>query len=183
MNVPLSLTLLRLALIPLVVLFFYIPTVWAHMVAALIFMIAGITDWLDGYFARKLKQISKFGAFLDPVVDKLVVVSALVLLVSNPYFHFITLPALIIVGREIIVSALREWMAELGKRTSVAVSYIGKVKTTLQIIAIIFLLAADPIQPNWILYSGYLLLYAAAILTLWTMILYLKISWSDLKPE
>jgi CDP-diacylglycerol---glycerol-3-phosphate 3-phosphatidyltransferase len=181
MNIPMMLTLLRLALIPVVILFFYLPFHWAHIITASIFVLAAITDWLDGYLARRLDQTSKFGAFLDPVVDKLIVIVALVLLVSNTQLPFITLPVIIIIVREITVSALREWMAELGKRASVAVSYISKIKTTVQMISIILLLTWTPdISTPLLKYSGYVLLYVAAILTVWTMLLYLKIAWPDL---
>lgn len=180
MKIPMILTVTRLALIPVIVVFFYIPFSWAHIASAVVFGLAGITDWLDGYLARKLGQMSKFGEFLDPVADKLVVAIALVLLVSNPNLPLIAIPAAIIVGREIVVSALREWMAELGKRASVAVSYISKIKTTVQFLAMIVLLACNPLHPNFLLYIGYLLLYAAAILTLWTMMMYLKVAWPDL---
>ena len=180
MKIPMMFTFARLALIPVIVIFFYIPFSWAHMVSAIVFTLAGITDWLDGYLARKLHQTSKFGAFLDPVADKLVVVVALVILVGNPHLPFIAIPAAIIVGREIAVSALREWMAELGKRTSVAVSYVSKIKTTVQFIAVIALLACTPSQQSLLMYLGYALLYIAAILTLWTMIMYLKAAWPDL---
>ena len=183
MKIPMMFTLARLALIPVIVIFFYIPFPWAHMVSAIMFTLAGITDWLDGYLARKLHQTSRFGEFLDPVADKLVVVVALVLLVGNPHLPFIAIPAAIIVGREIAVSALREWMAELGKRTSVAVSYVSKIKTTVQIIAVIALLACTPSQQSLLMYLGYALLYIAAILTLWTMVMYLKAAWPDLVPK
>jgi CDP-diacylglycerol--glycerol-3-phosphate 3-phosphatidyltransferase len=176
MKIPTFLTLLRLMLIPVVVVFFYLPFRWAHFSAAAIFGLAGITDWLDGYFARKLNQTSKFGAFLDPVVDKIIVVIALILLVSNPQLPYLSLAVFIIVGREIIVSALREWMAELGKRASVAVCYTSKIKTTLQIIAIVLLLACNPQKIDLFMQVGYVFLYIAAFLTIWTMLMYLKVA-------
>ncbi len=166
-----QLTLLRIIFIPLFVIVFYLPVSWAHVACALIFTVAAITDWLDGYVARKYNQSTPFGAFLDPVADKLMVAIALLLLVSIHHDSaWFVAAAAVIVGREIIISALREWMAELGQRASVAVSYIGKVKTTLQMIAIIFLLT-DLHQ----LYNlGYIALAGAAGLTLWSMVLYLR---------
>ncbi len=137
MNIPNMLTLFRIALIPVFVLVFFLPFHWSYMASAVIFVLASLTDWLDGYLARRLDQSTSFGAFLDPVADKLMVVIALVLLVTQQDTVWFTVPALVVVGREILVSALREWMAEIGKRTSVAVSYLGKVKTFLQMIAII----------------------------------------------
>jgi len=172
-------TFLRLLLIPVFVVVFYLPYEWSYIASAIIFALAGITDWLDGYLARKLNQATKFGAFLDPVADKLMVAVALVLLVGNPNLLYIALPAAIIISREIAVSALREWMAEIGKRTSVAVSYISKIKTTFQMLSIIVLLAGDPGHPGLLIYIGYVLLYIAAILTLWTMIMYIKAAWPN----
>ncbi len=180
MNIPNILTLLRLMLIPVFVVVFYLPFKWAGMTSAAIFAFAGITDWLDGYLARKLNQTSEFGAFLDPVVDKLMVAIALVLLIRSPYLPYITVPVLIIIGREIAISALREWMAEIGKRTSVAVSYVGKVKTTVQILAVIGLLACSKGSMGVLMfYSSYILLYIAAVLTLWSMVMYLKAAWPN----
>lgn len=188
MNWPNILTFVRITFIPLMVAAFYMPH-WGHSVAAALFAIACLTDWLDGYLARYLKQTTKLGAFLDPVADKLIVCIALVLLVGEPQFQFvsvdasvknipalfITIPAAIIVSREIIVSALREWMAELGKRAKVAVSYLGKIKTAVQMCALTVLLFCDNSTNGWIIFSGYLLLYLAAILTIWSMLLYLNL--------
>jgi CDP-diacylglycerol---glycerol-3-phosphate 3-phosphatidyltransferase len=172
-----QITLLRIALIPLFIIIFYLPFKWSYPVSALVFTLAAITDWIDGYVARKYDQATAFGAFLDPVADKLMVATALVLLVgvhANPWF---AVPAVVIVGREIVISALREWMAELGQRASVAVSYIGKIKTTMQMVAIIVLLAFSPESaPIWN-QVGYISLYIAAALTLWSMILYLRAAW------
>src|SRR3990167_10009481 len=190
-NWPNVLTLLRISLVPLLVIFFYLPVWWAHLAAAVIFAVASITDWLDGYLARYLKQSTKLGAFLDPVADKLMVSVALVLIVAEPTFQFvsmssavltipapiITIPAAIIVAREIIVSALREWMAEIGKRASVAVSKLGKIKTTVQMLALIVLLYCDSSTNANIVFIGYVLLYAAATLTVWSMLIYLKTAW------
>ena len=166
-----QLTLLRIFLIPLFVVVFYLPFKWAHFASAMIFSVAAITDWLDGYVARKYDQSTPFGAFLDPVADKLMVAIALLLLVglhhTSPWF---AAAAAVIVGREIVISALREWMAELGQRASVAVSYIGKIKTTLQMSAIIILLMDIPL----LLELGYIALAGAAVLTLWSMVMYLR---------
>ena len=180
MTLPNLLSLLRILLIPLFVMFFYLPFPWMHLVCAAIFGLAGLTDWLDGYLARKLNQTTPFGAFIDPVADKLMVVVALVLLVERYDSAWFTLPAAVIVGREIVVSALREWMAELGKRASVAVSYIGKVKTTMQIIALLVLLGSLP-EWIWLVRLGVVCLYVAAALTLWSMYAYLKAAWPDLQ--
>ena len=182
LNLPNSLTLIRIALIPLFVVVFYLPYEWARPAAALIFSLAGITDWLDGYFARKLGQTSAFGAFLDPVADKLMVAVALVLIVHTDPRLLIALSAAVIIGREIVVSALREWMAELGERTSVAVSYIGKVKTAFQMVAITGLLAINSAtSESWLLVLCYVVLYTAAVLTLWSMFIYLKAAWVIIK--
>ncbi len=178
-----QLTLFRIALIPLLVVAFYLPFDWSYPLSAGLFSVAALTDWLDGYVARRYDQSTAFGAFLDPVADKLMVAVALVVLVgAHPHVWFVV-PAAIIVGREIVISALREWMAELGKRASVAVSFVGKIKTTMQMVAIIILLAFDPAQyPNWSL-LGYVTLYLAAGLTLWSMCMYLKAAWPELMAE
>lgn len=169
-----QLTLLRIILIPLFVVVFYLPFQWAHFASAMIFSVAAITDWADGYVARKYNQSTPFGAFLDPVADKLMVAIALLLLVGlHHHSAWFAAAAAVIVGREIVISALREWMAELGQRASVAVSYIGKVKTTLQMTAIIVLLIDHP----YLLIPGYIALAGAAILTLWSMIIYLRAAW------
>ncbi len=169
-----QLTLMRIVLIPLFVVVFYLPFKWAHFASMAIFSIAAITDWADGYVARKYNQSTPFGAFLDPVADKLMVAIALLLLVTIHHDSaWFAVAASVIVGREIIISALREWMASLGKRASVAVSYIGKVKTTLQMTAIIVLLADIPLFYP----LGYVALAGAAALTLWSMVIYLKAAW------
>ena len=153
---------------------FYLPYQWSHLVTAGIFGLAGLTDWLDGYLARKLEQTTDFGAFIDPVADKLIVVITVVLLVERIGEWWFTVPAMIIIGREIVISALREWMAELGQRARVAVSNIGKIKTTFQIISILILLATIPEQGGWFLALGYVLFYLSALLTLWSMMIYIK---------
>jgi len=176
LSIPNILTLLRILLIPVFVLVFYLPFSWAHVTAATIFGIACFTDWLDGYLARVLKQTSLFGAFLDPIADKLAVAIALVLLVGEKHFPFMTLPAAIIVGREIVISGLREWMSELGKRASVAVSYVGKIKTGVQMASLILLIAFGP-EKSWLGVLGYICLYLAAGLTLWSMFAYIRLAW------
>ena len=180
MNIPNALTLFRIALIPVFVAVFYLPFSWSFLASAVVFVLAAVTDWLDGYLARRLDQSTSFGAFLDPVADKLMVVIAIVLLVTEQQTAWFTIPALVVVGREILVSALREWMAEIGKRTSVAVSWVGKVKTFVQMLAIITLLAVDPDKGGLWLALGYILFYAAAALTLWSAVLYVRAAWGDL---
>ena len=157
-NIPNALTLMRILLIPVLVTVFYLPFQGHWLVAAGIFTLAAVTDWFDGYLARRLGQMTAFGAFLDPVADKLMVTVALVLLVERHDTILFTLAATVIIGREIVVSALREWMAELGQRTSVAVSYVGKVKTALQMIAVIGLLAVNPLATRagcWVCVTFY----------------------------
>ena len=178
MNIPNILTLARIAFIPLLVVLFYLPFSWSMPVAAGLFGLASITDWLDGYLARRWNQSTPFGAFLDPVADKLMVVVALALLIERYNTLVLTLPALVIIGREIVISALREWMAEMGKRGMVAVSWIGKLKTTLQMVSLLILLALPPTHEFALL--GVVVLYTAAILTLWSMIQYLKAAWPHL---
>ena len=176
-NTPNLLTLLRIALIPVFVVLFYLP---APVMAAIVFTVAALTDWLDGYLARRWGQTSPLGAFLDPVADKLMVAVALVLLVeANPSPAF-ALPAAVIIGREITVSALREWMAEIGARAKVAVTMTGKVKTTAQMVSIILLILHRPVLGLPVFELGIILLYVAAVLTLWSMILYLRVAWPSL---
>jgi CDP-diacylglycerol--glycerol-3-phosphate 3-phosphatidyltransferase len=170
-NLPIFLTLLRILAIPLVIVFFYLGY---PLAAATTFGLAGITDWADGYLARKLGQESRFGAFLDPVADKLIVAVALILVVSQEANMWITLAACIIIGREIIISALREWMAESGQRSKVAVASLGKIKTVLQIFALIFLLYNQPLFGFPIRETGLILLAVATILTVWSMVQYLQ---------
>ncbi|WP_336368241.1 CDP-diacylglycerol--glycerol-3-phosphate 3-phosphatidyltransferase [Marinobacter sp. C2H3] len=181
MNLPNLLTLSRIVMIPVFVVIFYLPVESRYLVSAVIFALAGITDWLDGYLARKLDQSTPFGAFLDPVADKLMVAVALAVLIEEHATALLTIPAIIIIGREIVISALREWMAEIGSRASVAVSYIGKIKTTAQMSAIVGLLAFPP-GVFWS-YVAMVLLYIAAGLTLWSMVLYLRAAWPDLFPK
>ncbi|MEH6628690.1 MAG: CDP-diacylglycerol--glycerol-3-phosphate 3-phosphatidyltransferase [Motiliproteus sp.] len=181
MNIPNILTSLRITLIPCIVVIYYLPYEWNLHVAAGIFALAAVTDWLDGYLARRLNQTTAFGAFLDPVADKLMVSVALVMLVETYSEVYLTVPAIIIVGREIVISALREWMAEIGKRASVAVSVIGKLKTMMQMLAIFLLLGSEP--STIIAYVGLTTLYGAAVLTIWSMWMYIKAAWPLLMAD
>ena len=188
MNIPNSITLLRIAMIPIFVLVFYLPFKWANMAACIIFTLAAVTDILDGYLARKLKQISPLGAFLDPVADKLMVAVVLVCLVDRDaqslnWSLLLTLPAAIIIGREITVSALREWMAELGARSKVAVTVYGKIKTIAQMVALGILVFQDPLFGIPIYGLGMVLLYIAAVLTLVSMFQYLSSAWPKLRES
>jgi len=183
LNLPNTLTLLRIIMIPVLGLAFLLPPSLAHVLAAAIFGLAGITDWLDGFLARRLKQTSAFGAFLDPVADKLIVAVALVALLTfnnTPYF---AVPVAVIIGREIAVSALREWMASLGRRASVAVNMMGKIKTTAQMAAILILLYGRDVAGLPLQKIGLWLLYVAAILTLYSAILYLRAAWDTIRQE
>jgi CDP-diacylglycerol--glycerol-3-phosphate 3-phosphatidyltransferase len=181
-NCPNILTFIRILIIPIFVLIFYLPLKSGHAVTSILFALACATDWLDGFLARILHQTTKLGAFLDPVADKLIVAVALVLLVGEKGLGLITIPAAIIIGREIVVSALREWMAEIGKRSSVAVSMMGKIKTAIQMVALIILLWYVPGHSAlWLGLLGHILIYLAAALTLWSMLIYLKTVWPELK--
>jgi CDP-diacylglycerol--glycerol-3-phosphate 3-phosphatidyltransferase len=190
LNLPNILTLIRLGLIPVFVVLFYWPTDMSNFYAAIVFVIAALTDLLDGYLARKLQKTTKFGAFLDPVADKIIVCTALVLIVEHYslyrdvlYPHlgkFITIPAMIIVSREIIVSALREWMAELGKRANVAVSWVGKWKTTIQLVAISGLIWRFN---ELMIYAAVTMLVIATVLTIWSMVMYLKAGWEYMQED
>jgi CDP-diacylglycerol--glycerol-3-phosphate 3-phosphatidyltransferase len=185
-----ALTLVRILMIPLVVVLFYLPYSWSDPAAAIAFILAALTDWLDGYLARRLGQTSRLGAFLDPVADKLMVAVALVLLVSHrsqdlKFIPFnpdllITLTAVIIIGREITISALREWMAEVGARGKVAVSSVGKLKTIFQMTGLSMMLFRSDVWFVPAYELGVYCLVAAAALTLWSMVLYLKAAWPDL---
>lgn len=185
-NIPILLTWLRIVLIPVFAVILYLPTGWLsqagiNWAAALVFAAAGITDWFDGFLARRWGQTSDFGAFLDPVADKLMVAAALILLVQ--FNRTFALFAIIIIGREITVSALREWMAQMGRRSSVAVVSLGKFKTAAQIAAIIMLLINDRDFYGVDLYIwGNVLMFAAVVLTVWSMLYYLKRAWAQLSP-
>ncbi|MBC7802355.1 MAG: CDP-diacylglycerol--glycerol-3-phosphate 3-phosphatidyltransferase, partial [Candidatus Parcubacteria bacterium] len=186
LNLPNLVTLLRILLIPLIVGIFYLPDAWLsfegkNILATGIFIFAAITDWLDGYLARKLDQMSAFGAFFDPVADKLVVVGALIVLLHLNRVDMVV--ALIIIGREIVISALREWMATLGHSKSVAVAFIGKLKTVLQMIAIIILLLQHRYAGRPLYEFGQYLLMAAAVITLWSGFVYLRAAWPLMRAE
>jgi len=179
LNIPNLLTWLRILMIPLFMGIFYVPDDWAspharNVTATVLFTLAAVTDWLDGYLARTLNQMSAFGAFLDPVADKLMVAAALVVLVGLDRTH--ALVAFIIIGREIAISALREWMAKIGRSRSVAVSFLGKVKTMSQMLAIPLLLWHDPIGPIDAQLAGTLLILLAALLTVLSMFYYLRLA-------
>lgn len=176
-NLPNILTWLRIVAIPLVVVLFYVPYHWADASAGLLFAAAAITDSLDGYFARRMGLTSRLGAFLDPVADKLIVAVALVLLVSKDQSLVVVLMACVIIGREIAISALREWMAELGERTRVAVSQLGKYKTILQMTGLSMMLYRYDILGVDVYTIGLYLTAAAAVLTLWSMVSYLRAAW------
>jgi CDP-diacylglycerol--glycerol-3-phosphate 3-phosphatidyltransferase len=182
-NLPNVLTWLRILAIPLVVVLFYSPYPWADPAAGLLFAAASITDSLDGYFARRMGLTSRLGAFLDPVADKLIVATALVLLISKDPRAIIVLTAAVIIGREIAISALREWMAELGHRTKVAVSAIGKYKTILQMTGLSMMLYRHDILILPIYVLGIVLTLVAAVLTLMSMIMYLRAAWPELRAQ
>jgi len=176
-TIPTAITLFRIGLIPLFVIVFYLPFPWADLAAAAIFAFASVTDWVDGYLARALKQESSFGAFLDPVADKLMVVVAIILIVERHPSIYVAIPSVIIVAREISVSALREWMAELGSRAAVKVSFIGKAKTTTQLISLLLMIYSESYfdLPTFeIGLAGY---YLAAFLTVVSMAQYLRAAW------
>jgi len=183
LTLPTGLTLARLVLVPVLVGLFYLPFEWSRPVAALAFLLAGLTDWLDGYLARRLNQQSSFGAFLDPVADKVMVAVVLVMLVEANAEPWMALPAMVIIGREIVISALREWMAEIGQRAHVAVSSLGKIKTVAQIGALVLMLYNDPIATVPTFTVGVILIYIAALLTLYSMALYLRAGWEAAKAD
>ena len=189
MTIPTILTILRIVMIPVLVVVFYLPYDWTNLACTVIFGLAAVTDWLDGAIARRFEQYSAFGAFLDPVADKLMVATALFLIVQGHPTAWMALWAAVIVGREIAVSALREWMAELGQRARVAVATVGKIKTVAQMVALLCLLyAINPAHPPhpphpmpWmgtvIFHIGDWLLAIAALLTLWSGYEYLRAAW------
>ncbi len=180
LNLPNLLTLMRIALIPVFVGVYYIDWHYSHILAAGIFAFAAITDWVDGYLARRMGLVTPFGAFLDPVADKLIVTVAFIMLVEVHEGLLLAVPAMVIIGREIIISALREWMSSLGSGSTVAVSFLGKVKTWAQMIAVVVLLLAREGDREFFA-LGYLALYVAALLTLWTMVIYLQQAWPQLR--
>ena len=183
LNIATVLTYFRIAAIPLIVFVFYLPGEWMRPAAALVFGLAAITDWLDGYLARRLNLTSQFGAFLDPVADKLMVTTALILILQSDPRVIIALIAAIIVGREITVSALREWMSEMGARHHVEVSGSGKLKTVLQMFGLAFMLWADDFYGISVYAIGTALLLLAAGLTLWSMAIYILAAWPHLTAE
>ncbi len=174
LTLPSQLTLLRVLLIPVLVVCFYLPWQWAGLLAWFVFSIAGLTDWLDGYLARKLGESSAFGAFLDPVADKLLVSASLVLLIEAENTLYLTIPALIIIGREIVISALREWMALNGKSQAVKVSSLGKWKTGTQMVAIGGFLMCQSLPWLFIQVVSYVSLYVAMVLTIVSMMQYIR---------
>jgi CDP-diacylglycerol---glycerol-3-phosphate 3-phosphatidyltransferase len=181
LNLPNTLTWLRILMIPGVVILFYLPVTWAWPAAGIGFALAGITDSLDGYYARKLGLTSRLGAFLDPVADKLIVAAALALIVSKDPRWFVVITAIVIIGREIAVSALREWMAEIGARSRIKVSMLGKYKTIMQIFGLSMLLFQRDLFGIPIYNLGLVLTAIAAVLTLWSMVLYLRLAWPELR--
>lgn len=192
LTVPTLLTLARIVMIPVLVVVFYLPYAWTNFACAGLFALAAVTDWLDGWIARRYHQFSAFGAFLDPVADKLMVAVALFLIVQGHPTRWMTLWALVIVGREIAVSALREWMAEIGQRATVKVASVGKIKTVAQMVALLCLLysvtpdtppRAMPWMGQPIFHIGEWMLAAAAILTLWSGAQYLKAAWPALMAD
>ena len=185
LNIPNLLTLSRLAFIPVIIVFFYLPYEWARPAAAWLYGLACVTDWFDGYLARKLNQQSEMGAFLDPVADKLIVAVALILIASEsaPFHWVVVLSTCVIVGREITISALREWMATLGKQSVVAVSMSGKIKTAAQMLAIGFLMHKVPFYGLDTRAIGVVWLLIAAALTVISMFVYLKSAWKEIGSD
>jgi CDP-diacylglycerol---glycerol-3-phosphate 3-phosphatidyltransferase len=183
LTVPTMLTLARIVMIPVLVAVFYLPYTWTNFAAAFVFAFASVTDWLDGYIARRWHQYSAFGAFLDPVADKLMVATALFLIVQSHPTKWMAVWAAVIVGREIAVSALREWMAELGQRKKVAVATVGKIKTIVQMVALTLLLYQVPFAGIPVFTIGEWMLAVAALLTLWSGWEYLRAAWPSLLAE
>lgn len=185
-NIPILLTWLRIVMIPLMIAIYYVPDSWMlgvgrDLAAMLVFVVASVTDWLDGYLARRWNETSAFGAFLDPVADKLVVAAALIMLVQLGRLDAIF--AAIIIGREITISALREWMAQIGAHRSVAVSMVGKVKTVAQMVSIPMLLFHNPVFGLDVQTIGTWLIYVASVLTLWSMGYYMRMAWPHLAQQ
>ena len=183
LTVPTWLTLLRIVLIPVLVLVFYLPYSWTNFAAAFIFVLAAVTDWLDGWIARRYHLYSAFGAFLDPVADKLMVAVSLFLIVQDTPTMWMAIWAAVIVGREIAVSALREWMAELGQRATVKVAALGKIKTIVQMVAISCLLFEEDLLGLPVFVIGEWLLAVAAALTLWSGWDYLRAAWPTMRKK
>ena len=180
-NLPNFLTLLRILFVPVIVVIFYMNSVtWNYKASAYIFALAGITDWFDGFIARKWNQTTRFGAFFDPVADKIIVITAFCLLIESMGAWYITIPILIILIRELTVSALREWNAKVGGKADISVNRIGKAKTFIQMVAITMLLYSCGLDANaLVLNTGVFFLYIAFIFTVYSMFFYIKLSWSD----
>ncbi len=187
LTIPTMLTLFRILLIPVLVLVFYLPYSWTHpwtnFLATFVFVLGALTDWADGWIARRFNQFSAFGAFLDPVADKLAVTVALLLIVEIHHTHWMTILAIIIIGREIAISALREWMAEVGHGRKIKVAWLGKLKTIVQMTAISMLLYHEDIMGLPIFHIGEVLLAIAAVLTLMSGYSYLRAAWPSLRGE
>jgi len=184
MNIPNTITISRIVLIPIFIAAFYMPYDWSAALATFIFWLAAITDWFDGYLARKLNQQSALGAFIDPLADKLMVITALLLVLSkHPENNWLLFSALIIISREIFISSLREWMSSMGQSKLVAVSFYGKAKTVAQMFALLFLIYEQDIYDLPTIHFGTGLLVWAAILTLVSMVIYLKSAWATLRTE
>jgi CDP-diacylglycerol---glycerol-3-phosphate 3-phosphatidyltransferase len=183
MNTPTMLTFFRLACIPLFVLVFYASIAHHHLLAACVFALAAFTDYLDGYLARQWSQVTRFGSFLDPVVDKLMIIAGLLLLVDSYHEPWLTIAAYIIIIREVAVSALREWMAQVGSRQKVNVKVIARIKTLIQMFAITgLILLQGYVSPGLKIFFA-VMLYIAVALTIWSMIIYLKAAWFDLSAD
>lgn len=183
LTVPNALTLFRIVMVPIMVIAFYLPSRFANLIAAMLFTIGALTDWLDGFIARRWQQYSAFGAFLDPVADKITVCFALFLIVQADHSPLMAITAAVIVGREITISALREWMAEIGQRTTVRVAGLGKFKTVLQMVAIIILLLQHRYAGRPLYEFGKYLLVVAAVITLWSGFVYLRAAWPLMRAE
>ncbi|MEM9531138.1 MAG: CDP-diacylglycerol--glycerol-3-phosphate 3-phosphatidyltransferase [Pseudomonadota bacterium] len=182
-NTATILTLFRILLIPVMILFFYLPVAWANWAAAIVFGLAALTDWADGWVARRFNQSSRFGAFLDPVADKLMVATALVLVIPYRPTAWFVIPAAIIIGREITISALREWMAQIGEQAVVSVAALGKVKTTFQMVALSLLILREDLGPIPTFDIGHFCLIVASGLTLWSMVQYLRAAWPAMRAD
>jgi len=182
-NLPNLLTVARIVLIPVFVVVYYLPTPWSATAATAIFVAAAVTDWLDGYLARRLQMTTALGAFLDPVADKLMVATALIVVLQADPQLWLAMAVMVIIGREITISALREWMAELGSRAQVSVSEIGKFKTATQMVAITLLIYREDVWGMPVYLVGQVLLYIAVVLTLWSMVLYLRAAWPMLGDQ
>lgn len=182
-NLPNLLTVARIVLIPVFVVIYYLPAPWSATAATAVFVAAAVTDWLDGYLARRLQLTTALGAFLDPVADKLMVATALLVVLQTDPQLWLALAVMVIIGREITISALREWMAELGSRAEVSVSEIGKFKTAAQMVAITLLIYREEILGIPVYLVGQVLLSIAVVLTLWSMVLYLRAAWPMLGDQ